>query len=272
MLAFRASKFFEASGNLDYVSALAGREYLDWPPEKYQTEIRNALDVLIERCQGVPLSPSVVRQAKYIRDEALGLATDGFSDLERASVLGAIGGLRRALLAEMDAHLFVWIHDKQRQDLILQPEPVFGFEVYSRFPDAARDIVSAGHCLGYEQWTAAVFHLMRALEYGLRDLAHRVGVIFPKPIELLNWQNIIEQIEKEVREAGKRRQRDKTLEASKETEFYSQAASQFYHFKDAWRNHVAHARATYDEGKAHEVFYSVRAFMQNLASRESDET
>ena len=48
--------------------------------------------------------------------------------------------------------------------------------------------------------------------------------------------------------------------------FYSQAATHFMFLKDAWRNHVMHARdVLYDERRALSVFTQVKEFMQALA-------
>jgi hypothetical protein len=51
----------------------------------------------------------------------------------------------------------------------------------------------------------------------------------------------------------------------KEITFYSEAASQFRYYKDAWRNHVSHAREHYDDRDAETVLTHVRATMQTLA-------
>jgi hypothetical protein len=49
-------------------------------------------------------------------------------------------------------------------------------------------------------------------------------------------------------------------------EFYSQAASHFVVFKDAWRNYAAHCRGKFDEQEASDIMTAVRAFMDKLAS------
>jgi hypothetical protein len=47
---------------------------------------------------------------------------------------------------------------------------------------------------------------------------------------------------------------------------YSGLATQFEHFKDAWRNHAIHVHGIfYDEPKAQIVYVSVREFMRELA-------
>ena len=67
-------------------------------------------------------------------------------------------------------------------------------EVLTKFPSARNDAFEAVDCVALGKGTAAVFHLMRTLEHGLRALAKDVG----KSFDVQNWQNIIEQIEAEI--------------------------------------------------------------------------
>jgi len=48
---------------------------------------------------------------------------------------------------------------------------LFGDDVAKKFPSASVDIEEAGKCLALDRGTATVFHLMRAMEVGLRALA-----------------------------------------------------------------------------------------------------
>jgi hypothetical protein len=47
--------------------------------------------------------------------------------------------------------------------------------------------------------------------------------------------------------------------------FYSEAAKEFVYFKEAWRNHAMHGRASYDENDARKVMTHVREFMTVLS-------
>ena len=105
---------------------------------------------------------------------------------------------------------------------------------------------------------------MRILEIGLRALANDLKVTFPSPIELENWQSIIEKIESEIRQVN---QQPKGLQKSHDLQFYSEAAKEFRYFKDAWRNHVSHSREKYVETEAFRVLSHVKDFMQHLATR-----
>jgi hypothetical protein len=55
-------------------------------------------------------------------------------------------------------------------------------------------------------------------------------------------------------------------------QFYTEAAGQFFNFKEAWRNYVAHSRTTYQKDSAMDIFNATRAFAQQLAKQLSEST
>ncbi len=101
----------------------------------------------------------------------------------------------------------------------------FGAEVGFTFPTVNREVNEAGKCYAVGRYTACVFHLMRVLEVGLRELASYVGVA---DFGLENWKNIIDQIEKKIRDMESL---PKTIEKDIETQFLGEAAKEFSHFK-----------------------------------------
>ena len=80
-----------------------------------------------------------------------------------------------------------------------------------------------------------------------------------------NWGSLIDQIEKAIRAIEQER---RSLEKAERSRFYSDVGTQIRYFKNAWRNHVSHSRAMYDEREARRVFMHVRAFMEQLAQAE----
>ena len=152
-----------------------------------------------------------------------------------------------------------------RRHLYEQLEAPFGEAVESKFSEASRDIAAACRCLALDEWTACVLHLMRALETPLHTLADCVGISFPGPLELQNWKNIIDEIEKKIDSQVKALENQKrSLSRNRELKSYAEAAMQFRHFKNAWRNNAAHGRDHYDEREAVVVFDAVRSFMQTI--------
>jgi len=85
-------------------------------------------------------------------------------------------------------------------------------------------------------------------------------------LALKNWQEVINRMGKRIKELESV-QRSVVTPAA--LQFYSEAASNFRYFKNAWRNHVSHGRATYDEKEAETVWDHVKAFMRRLAAERS---
>lgn len=85
-----------------------------------------------------------------------------------------------------------------------------------------------------------------------------------KPIELADWAPIIEQCECKIKE--KKGLQPKVLRED-ELNFYSQAATQFTYFKDGFRLRAAHARETFEEKKAIQIFTHTWEFFDTLSTR-----
>jgi hypothetical protein len=169
-----------------------------------------------------------------------------------------LGELRRTIERELSTVLFVSI-SSENQQYYEDPE-AFGTEVSEKFPSIRYDIDEAGKCIATDRNTAAVFHLMRVLEIGLNALSAELGVNF----ENRNWQNIINDIEAEIKKvdgkSGRKNWRD-------DLQFFSDAATNFRYFKDAWRNYSMHAHDTYSRETAKAIYDRVKGFMQALAQR-----
>lgn len=125
------------------------------------------------------------------------------------------------------------------------------------------------NCLAAECPTAAVFHLMRVAEYGLRALAYdrRVELDKKKPLELATWEDIIKKLEEAEDEI---KGYPKTLAREAQYDFFHGAMMQFRGFKNVFRNQVMHTRKSYDRDRAVSVFNQVSEFMQILATRISE--
>ncbi len=152
---------------------------------------------------------------------------------------------------------------------------LFGEPVKTAFPSAADDIREAGNCIAVECGTAAVFHLMRAVEWGLRSLCHNLGVLRilkkktgkPKyvPIAWVEWDKMLDAVHDRVdtkilaMASGKRKQGAQ--------ECYYPLLRDVRGFKEAFRNHVMHTRAEYTPEDAKAVLDHVQRFMTLLATR-----
>jgi hypothetical protein len=141
---------------------------------------------------------------------------------------------------------------------------LFGETVAQAFPSSAYDIAEAGNCLAVECNTAAVFHLMRVAEYGLRALAFDRRIKIPKgrPIELAAWDDILKELEKAEDEIKNYR---RTLAREAQFEFHHGAMMQFKRFKNVFRNRIMHTRESFDRHQALSVLEQVREFMTILS-------
>lgn len=259
MLRFLAGIFMVAMRDLKgQVDLLSVAEY-DGAGAERLTEFPQRVEEVLERLEKevarVPFNRLILRKIRRL----LGFIRN--HDMTIAQIEPMLKELHNDIVDDLSHQLFLMVPE-DRASLYRQPEPPFGENVAARFPNAAYDIAAAARCMALDEWTAAVFHLMRVLEKGLHSLATHLGLGLSSEIELENWKNIIDQIERGIRALE---QTPKSASKTKALRFYSEAASQFRYFKDAWRNHVSHARAQYDEREALVIFEHVRTFMHDLA-------
>lgn len=130
----------------------------------------------------------------------------------------------------------------------------------------------AGNAIAVDLTSACVFHLMRVVEWGMRAFAYDLGlldVVTDKksgktvPIAFAQWEHILNQLEEKIesKTAAMPRGEDK----QKALEFYHSSSAEIRSFKDAWRNHCMHTRASYTRQDAIAVWSHVERFMKTLA-------
>jgi hypothetical protein len=171
----------------------------------------------------------------------------------------ALKGLRWKIEQELRDRVFLYLDPKEAG--LFAAEFPFGESVGTAFPSATFDVREAAQSYAVGRHTACVFFCMRSLEHGLRALAVDVGRTFDRQ----QWHNVIEEIESEVRSIAKTG--PKTPEKDERVKWLSEAAKEFFYFKDGWRNYVTHGRSRYDGPQALSMLEHVRAFMTHLASR-----
>lgn len=218
--------------------------------------ILKTFDAVLQHPEEWPIGQALTRKMGRIRER---IASEEILTVSMAVII--LKELLNDIVEHVGGPWFLMIPAARRR-FYEQRAPLFGHEVDSAFPEASGDISAAGRCLALDEWTATVFHLMRVLERGLHRLATDLEVGMNGELELENWKNVIDQIEKKIRSME---QLPKSPEKSERLRTYSEMAANFWFFKEAWRNHVSHARATYDERSAINVFNHVEQFMQQIA-------
>lgn len=221
------------------------------PQEREHTE--QDLRIVEQRLRQCGLTTSCEALSEF-RSILLNWKIAYFARLSAQDVIARIEEVERTIRREIKSVLLVRIPPERA--LRFNKDEDFGPAVAQSFPSAKFDITESGNCYAAGRFTACVFHLMRALEIALDAF----GGVFGLKMSHTNWQPFIDQVEAKIREYGKSAQKDKDR-----YEFYSQAASSFMIFKDAWRNYTAHTRGKYTEEEADTIYRNVGAFMQRLA-------
>jgi hypothetical protein len=142
--------------------------------------------------------------------------------------------------------------------------PLFGAEFESKFnTDGVFELDEAAKSLAVGRSTAAVFHLMRIMEIGIRAVARCLQIPDPmRPIER-NWGCILEQIKKGIERrwptvADRMHGDGATLEA-----LYASLDA----VKNPFRNSTMHVDKKYTGDEAKNIFATVKGFMDRVASR-----
>lgn len=203
---------------------------------------------------------SSLRQFKRIKEALNGVDAKPYP-LRPAALRVMLTELGTRVSEELEDRLFLFVLP---ENAALYRLPLEGWgETRKKFPSASYDVEEAGRCIALERSTAAVFHLMRALEFGLVALGKTLGIA-EEQLSGQNWDRIIVAIEAAIRKVqlGERHE-----QKSADTHFYSLAATQFAFFKDAWRNYVSHAGVSYNTEQAVGIHRSVRDFMRQIATR-----
>jgi hypothetical protein len=187
-------------------------------------------------------------------------------------IIAALG--RRQFLRVADDRLEFLLHargDKLNGGVL----DILGSQAREKFPSAQDDFIEAGNCLAAECNTAAVFHLMRAAEVGLRALAKdREAEFRNKPLDQKEWGTILAYLDDCIRQMRQDAGSKWTNPGMKDAQlrFYSEVVAELRQFNEAWRRHLSHARGDgiYDRDYAMSVFRHVRLFIQKLADRISE--
>lgn len=258
MMRFYAAVYTTAVTNLERADSLltlaAAFNASTEEQEQAKMKFKRHLSELAEEVQGLPLSPSFQSQVERLQAAS---ETDPIAHLQVR-----IQELRSNLINEMAAHLFLCVPSSNKW-LFLEPEKDYWtVEVCDAFADARQDLRECARCLALGMWTASVFHGMRSVQHGLHRLADRLGVTFTRDIDVLNWNEILQGIEKKLKQMANQ---PKTPARDAEILFGSSASSHFFGIKEAWRNYVMHGRSTYDEPQAHAIAANVRSILKALA-------
>src|SRR5262245_22760749 len=247
---FTAEEFFSigrylatARRNMD--SALEQKEYTrdtELGEDIANSSVTKTLNSVEDHCAAIGLTVSI-KAAKSL------IAKCNKSDCSLGEVLEGITQLENVIAWEMKDKLFMYI-PPERATYYDNPK-LLGDSVYTKFPTVQFDAAEAGNCYASGRGTAVVFHLMRIMEIGVQEFGKSLGVIFANE---KNWQNILDEINKAI----------KNLPKDPKTKEMAEASSNLYSVKLAWRNEVMHPKDTYTLEEAENIIRQVKIFMEQL--------
>jgi hypothetical protein len=185
---------------------------------------------------------------------------------------------QKAITEELHHRKFLWV--APRLSGYIDHERLFGDATWTAFPSARDDIQQSGNSLAADCNTAAVFHAMRAVEWGLRALATHLGVRRLKshrksggppkltPVAYAQWEIIINSLPKRV-ERRLKRLRPGPRKQERE-QFYNECIEEINAIRQAWRNHIMHSREKVIAEDAVAILAHSRRLMTKLSTRVSE--
>jgi hypothetical protein len=238
---------------------------LDLPVEESQQQELAQLCVSASTlCQQIGLRQSV-KCARAFWSELAVETPQGGAILKvppsRRHVSYLVRELDHSIDREMEDNLFMYIPTADAE-YYNQPS-LFGERVNLCFPSAANDIREAGDCYAAGRSTACVFHLMRAIEVGLRAMGQSLGDPNFDPRRNPTWEAILKPCDDELKKSFDKR----SHQWRQENEFFSNATANLRAVKDAWRNPTLHVERDYTQPQALQVLNAVKAFMEDLARK-----
>lgn len=213
------------------------------------------------------LSSHLEKLKKFCEDLSLSVSTDLVTQklkhlpksIEEFELLVA------AISSEQKSRLFLYIPGHKSS--FFDNKDLLDESIQKKFPSVVQDLMRSANCFALGLNTASVFHAVRAIEIGMREIARSLEVGFSFPLEQANWMEVINQMESKIKEKGKLA---KSEQKGVDLHFYSEIAMQFRYFNDAWRVRVSHAREDYDEIEARAVFEHAMVFFRLISSRLSE--
>lgn len=175
------------------------------------------------------------------------------------------------MMDEVDARFFDELFEKKllvlsdQEEKYLDPtRPIFGKEFVDKFPtQGVFELDEATKCMALGCPTAAVFHLMRIMEVGIKAFATCLGIPDPvKPAER-NWGKMLENIDKAI----KTRWPTTADRMNGDGALFESLYASFDAAKNPWRNGTMHVENKFTDSEAENMLAAVKGFMMKLASR-----
>jgi len=212
-------------------------------------EIATFLDDVDKYAQELDLT-ATARTVKWARTWA--------ADKKASILIDALFEMNRHLRQDLEGRHFLFVPNERLESYYIPGSALLGPDVRARFPSAVLDIEEASKALAFGLSTAAVFHLMRVVESGLRELSGVLGIALQP-----NWGQYIQAFNDAVKNKRKR----KGVSWRRDAPFYTDIAGDLELIKSAWRNPTMHLERYYTSDEADLIFKATKSFMQRLATK-----
>jgi hypothetical protein len=201
---------------------------------------------------------SIEEKLKRLRDKLLGVHTSVPTPpvFTTRELIVEIDAMSRELIDQM-SHRFFYFAAPSVAEYYGQTE-LFGQRVIKKFPKAASDIEHAGNCLALGESTAAVLHLVRAMDLVTRTLGKRLNVTITTRS---TWGMILTSVDDAIKKMP-----DATVRQKNKKTRWAECRAQLYHVKLAWRDDSVHTNRMYNEKEARQILDRMREFLQVLVA------
>lgn len=261
MIRFLPLEFHKAKYHLEFTGASLGYSTEERVTKTEKETLLASLKTLKVYCQNCGLN-TTVRAIGDLEEDI-----DFVEDYNPKELAGCLKSVARVMQGEYEKQMFAYIpasnaHYFERDDL-------YGQQFHdAASPEINAEIKAAGNCIAADLSTAAVFHLMRVAEFGIRALVVHLGIpISNGELQYEDWHGLIEKVEAAIPAKIKETNGGDRGDKAEAKEFYYGVMGEFRGFKDVWRNSVMHTRSSYTAKEAIGVFERVQDFMQRLAKR-----
>jgi len=159
----------------------------------------------------------------------------------------------------------VFVLSPHEQDFFEPKAPLFGKDFDDKFrSNGTFELDEAAKCMAFSRPTAAVFHLMRIMEIGIRTTAKCLGIPDPvKPYER-TWGEIL----KKIRDEGWAKKWPRAADRMQgDGAFFEALHASLDAVKNPLRDNTMHIENKYTDSEARHIFELVKGFMMKLASR-----
>jgi hypothetical protein len=264
MIQFAAGSFVYDLADLEYWREKAGKAVQEHGASSQASEYdKERMLFRVKRLEAVCAElklESSEGQLSALHNRLIGLV--GNQNCAHQIIESSIEAIQNSLSLELSKRQFVFVPPDKAQ--YFEQETLFGESFHKKASaDINREVKEAGNCLAVGLNTAAVFHLMRVAEFGLRALARRFKIKTVRktiPISEASWGLVMQAID-DIN-TGKT---PTTKSHKRQKEFCNEVLVEMRGFKNFWRDKVMHAHDSYDAPSALSAFNHVKKFMVALA-------